>query len=90
MNKRDITWTNKWQAIIDFMTTNHRNPSKHRPEEHFMLDWIKFNRKALRHGTMNDYRKERMLQLEELRAHLIRPNQYVRPELPEEPNLFEE
>lgn len=55
-----------------------------------MLDWIKFNRKALRHGIMNDYRKERMLQLEELRAHLIRPNQYVRPELPEEPNLFEE
>ncbi len=84
MNKRDIRWTAKWQAIIDFMKANSRNPSKHKSDERFMLDWIKFNRKALRHGTMNDSRQERMQILEKLRACLVRPNQHVLRQLPGE------
>lgn len=83
MNNRDIRWTAKWQAIIDFMRTNHRNPSKHKDDERFMVEWIKCNRKARRRGAMNDYRKERMRLLEEFRALLVRPNQYVLRPLPE-------
>jgi hypothetical protein len=31
--------------VIDFIETNHRNPSKHRIEEHNMLNWVKQQRK---------------------------------------------
>lgn len=32
--------------------TNHRNPSRHRIEEHDMLNWMKVNRKVLNAGMM--------------------------------------
>ena len=32
---------------MGFLEENHRNPSKHRIEEHDMLNWLKANRKAL-------------------------------------------
>lgn len=31
----------KYNEVIDFIETNHRNPSKHRIEEHDMLNWLK-------------------------------------------------
>ena len=34
---QDEQWIAKWQEVIDFMETYHRNPSKHRIEEHLML-----------------------------------------------------
>ena len=37
---QDEQWIAKWQEVIDFMETYHRNPSKHRIEEHLMLNWI--------------------------------------------------
>lgn len=30
---QDEVWQQKYQEIVDFMTTHHRNPSKHRIEE---------------------------------------------------------
>ncbi len=37
---------------MGFLDENHRNPSKHRIEEHNMLNWLKANRKALNAGKM--------------------------------------
>ena len=33
-------WMIKYEEVIDFIETNKRNPSKHRIEEHLMLNWI--------------------------------------------------
>ena len=38
-------WKKKYQDVMDFMEKNHRNPSRHRLEEHDMLNWVKGNRK---------------------------------------------
>jgi hypothetical protein len=35
-----------------FLNENHRNPSKHRIEEHDMLNWLKANRKVMNKGEM--------------------------------------
>lgn len=35
-----------------FIEANHRNPSKHRIEEHDMLNFIKHNRKLVNAGAM--------------------------------------
>jgi hypothetical protein len=44
---QDELWLTKYQEVMDFMEKNHRNPSKHRLEEHQVLNFIKHNRKLL-------------------------------------------
>lgn len=43
---------------MDFMETNHSNPSKHRIEEHRMLNWIKHNSKLMNVGELKPERLE--------------------------------
>lgn len=45
-------WMARYQEVIEFIETNHRNPSKHRIEEHDMLNWLKANRKKMNAGKM--------------------------------------
>ena len=39
-------WQKRYEEVVEFIENNHRNPSKHRIEEHDMLNWVKANRKA--------------------------------------------
>ena len=32
-------WNEKYNEVLEFILTNLRNPSKHRIEEHQMLNW---------------------------------------------------
>jgi hypothetical protein len=59
-----------------FIEENHRNPSKHRIEEHDFLNWLKANRKALNAGKMKQERIERFRKLLELTELYKRKNQY--------------
>ncbi len=34
-------WQQRYKEVVDFIEANHRNPSKHRLEEHDMLNWVK-------------------------------------------------
>ena len=40
-------WMIKYKEVVEFINTNHRNPSRHRIEEHDMLNWLKANRKTM-------------------------------------------
>lgn len=55
---RDERWQAKYFQVVGFIKVNHRNPSKHRVEEHLMLNWIKTNRKALNAGKLKVDRVE--------------------------------
>ena len=37
-------WMVKYKEVVDFIQTNHRNPSRHCIEEHDMLNWLKATR----------------------------------------------
>ena len=37
---QDERWNKRYQDVMDFMEKNHRNPSRHRLEEHDMLNWV--------------------------------------------------
>jgi len=63
--------------VVAFVEANHRNPSKHRIEEHDMLNWVKANRKALNAGKMKSERVERFKELLELMEENKRKNQYI-------------
>ncbi len=69
-------WFEKFKLVVDFMDANHRNPSRHRIEEHDMLNWLKANRKALNAGKMKPDRVEKFKKLLELTEQYKRKNQY--------------
>ena len=50
--KQEEKWVLKYNEVVEFINTNHRNPSKHRIEEHDYLNWLKANRKALNAGRL--------------------------------------
>ena len=62
--------------MVDFIESNHRNPSKHRIEEHDMLNWVKANRKALNAGKMKPERVEAFMRLLEMMEICKRKNQW--------------
>lgn len=70
-------WIKKYEEAMEFMELNHRNPSRHRLEEHDILNWIKHNRKVMNKGEMKVERvgkfKVLLGKIEENR----RVNQYV-------------
>ena len=33
-------WQVRYREVVSFIKANHRNPSKHRIEEHDMLNWV--------------------------------------------------
>lgn len=60
---QDERWLNKYNDVMEFMATNHRNPSRHRIEEHDMLNWIKANRKKMNAGELKPERVSLFKQL---------------------------
>ena len=73
---QDTRWLNKYEEVKTFIESNHRNPSKHRIEEHDMLNWVKANRKVLNAGKMKTERVERFKELLALMEQYRRKNQY--------------
>ena len=66
----------RFQEVIDFIETNHRNPSKHRLEEHDMLNWVKQQRKLHNAGKLNPDRVEAFKKQMALIEENKRINQY--------------
>ena len=73
---QDELWIAKWREVIDFMETYHWNPSKHRIEEHLMLNWITRNRKKMNAGEMPPDRLEMFKRSLEVGERYKRVNQY--------------
>ena len=69
-------WDTKYDEVKAFIETNKRNPSRHRIEEHDMLNWLKANRKHLNAGVMKTERGERFKELLGLIEENKRVNQW--------------
>ena len=74
---QDERWLARYNEMKSFIETNRRNPSRHRIEEHDMLNWLKANRKALNAGNMKEERKELIIKLLELGEKFKHVNQYL-------------
>ena len=69
-------WLVRYNEVMEFLEENHRNPSKHRIEEHDYLNWLKANRKVMNAGKMKTERVEKFRKLLELTEQYKRKNQY--------------
>ena len=73
---QDTRWLTRYNEVKSFIEANHRNPSKHRIEEHDMLNWVKANRKVMNAGKMRAERVEAFKELLALSEQYRRKNQY--------------
>ena len=69
-------WVARYNKVVMFIETNHRNPSKHRIEEHDHLNWCKANRKVLNAGKMKPERVVKFRKLLEMTEQYRRKNQW--------------
>ncbi len=80
VTRKAMTQEEKWMAryneVRAFIEENHRNPSKHRIEEHDMLNWVKQQRKLLNAGKLKEERIEAFKRLLKLIEENKRINQY--------------
>lgn len=73
---QDERWQKRYDEVVDFIDANKRNPSKHRIEEHDMLNWLKANCKVLNAGKMKAGRVEKFRKLLVMTEQYRRKNQY--------------
>ena len=74
--KNDDLWMVRYGEVLDFMTSHRRNPSKHRIEEHLMLNWMKYNRKMMNAGKLKADREKLFKEVLPLCNTLKHVNQY--------------
>ena len=74
---QETKWYTRYNEVVAFIEREHRNPSKHRIEEHDMLNWLKANRKALNAEKMKPERVEKFKELLAMMEQYKRVNQYV-------------
>ena len=74
---QDERWQEKYNEVVTFIESNKRNPSKHRIEEHDMLNWVKHNRKVMNAGTLKPERVEAFEKLLAKMEECKRVNQYA-------------
>ena len=73
---QDERWLIRYNEVKEFIEREHRNPSKHRIEEHDMLNWLKANRKVLNAGSLKAERVEKFKELLALMEEYKRVNQW--------------
>ena len=73
---QDERWLLRYNEVMGFISSNHRNPSRHRIEEHDMLNWVKANRKRMNARELKEARLSLFNELLALCEQYKRKNQY--------------
>lgn len=73
---QETRWLIRYNEVKTFIEENHRNPSKHRIEEHDMLNWLKANRKHMNSDALKEPRLSKFKELLVLVEENKRKNQY--------------
>ena len=74
---QDERWLTRYNEVKAFIEREHRNPSKHRIEEHDMLNWLKASRKKMNAGELKEERLAKFKELLTLVEENKRKNQYA-------------
>ena len=73
----DERWNQNYEQMMVYMKQWGHRPSKYQLEDHQLLNWLKYNRKALRQGRMPEQRVERFRELLVMAERVRRINQYA-------------
>lgn len=73
---QDERWSIRYNEVMVFVSSNHRNPSKYNLEERNMYNYIKHTRKQMNQGLLKTDRVEAFWNLLDLMEQNKRKNQY--------------
>ena len=73
---QDERWMSRYNEVVSFIETNHRNPSKYADEERRMLHFMKRGRKMINAGELKEPRLSLFKELLVLSEQYKRVNQY--------------
>lgn len=69
-------WMKRYNEVVSFIETNHRNPSKYIGAERVLVNWSKQQRKLMNAGELKEPRLEMFKELIELSEKYRHKNQY--------------
>ena len=69
-------WMTRYNEVVSFIETNHRNPSKYVGSERELVNWTKQQRKLMNAGELKEQRQKMFKDLMELSETYKRKNQY--------------
>ena len=73
---QDEKWKARYNEVVAFIETNHRNPSKYVAEERLMVHFMKRGRKMFNAGELAEPRFSQFLKLLELSNRYKHINQW--------------
>lgn len=73
---QETRWLTRYNEVVEFIETNHRNPSKYNMEERNMYNYIKHTRKQMNQGLLKADRIEAFEKLMALMEENKHVNQY--------------
>ena len=73
---QDERWMARYNEVAAFIERERRNPSRHRIEEHDMLNWVKANRKKMNKEGLDEPSLSKVKELLLLTEENRRVNQY--------------
>lgn len=74
--KQDERWLTRYNEVVEFIETNHRNPSKYRDEEKLMVHFLKRGRKQMNASELQEPRLSMFKELLAIVKENKRKNQY--------------
>ena len=74
--EQDTRWMTRYNEVMTFIESNHRNPSKYADEERRMLHFMKRGRKMINAGELKEPRLGMFKELLALSEQYKRKNQY--------------
>ena len=69
-------WLTRYKELVNFIETNHRNPSKYVPEEKLLVHFLKRGRKLMNAGELKEPRLSLFKELLVLSEQYKRKNQW--------------
>lgn len=69
-------WMKRYNEVVSFIETNHRNPSKYVDSERGLRNWVKQQKKLLNAGALEGQRLKMFNELLGLGEKYKRVNQY--------------
>lgn len=73
---QDERWKARYQEVMEFIQSHHRNPSKYRDEEKLLVHFLKRGRKLMNAGELKEPRLGMFKELMGLCETYKRKNQY--------------
>ena len=73
---QETRWLIRYNEVVEFIQTNHRNPSKYAPEEKLMVHFLKRCRKLMNAEELKEPRLSMFKELLALSDKNKRKNQY--------------